>query len=248
MPQTAGNRSLKTGDWMEPIKYLFFDCMETIVDLYELPSENDYAYWAYHQSGVERYWQHFDDFLARYNHTKQQMKDRLAVHQEYEMKQRIELLVSGTESIIHNKQEVTDRLYNHYWETYKSQCFVKPDVKEVILQLKGRYRLAVVSNFMVENGIEQLLKDNGLSSHFEFIVTSINCGWRKPGDSIYRYAMSKAQCQANEILFIGDDYDNDYVAPRKHGMNAIWLDKLGVAKDGIDAVHHFSKLAGRLLP
>lgn len=49
---------------MERTKYIFFDCMETVIDLTELPTVNDYAYWTYHNSGVEEYWEDYNDFLV----------------------------------------------------------------------------------------------------------------------------------------------------------------------------------------
>ena len=48
---------------MAAVKYIFFDCMETLVDLHELPSSSDYARWAFQGSGVEGYWRDFEDFL-----------------------------------------------------------------------------------------------------------------------------------------------------------------------------------------
>ena len=51
---------------MNNFDYIFFDCMETLVDLQKLPTVRDYAEWAYKGSGVEELWEDFDEFF-RYN-------------------------------------------------------------------------------------------------------------------------------------------------------------------------------------
>ncbi len=51
---------------MEKIEYLFFDCMETLVDMDNLPETKDYASWSYHGSGVEKYWDDFNHFCEHY--------------------------------------------------------------------------------------------------------------------------------------------------------------------------------------
>lgn len=55
---------------MAVFKYIFFDCMETLIDLHELPSRSDYARWAFQGSGVEGYWRDFEDFLMLYEASK----------------------------------------------------------------------------------------------------------------------------------------------------------------------------------
>jgi putative hydrolase of the HAD superfamily len=46
------------------VEYIFFDCMETLIDLHKLPVAEDYAMWAYRGSGVESLWQDFDSFFS----------------------------------------------------------------------------------------------------------------------------------------------------------------------------------------
>lgn len=232
---------------MKMIKYIIFDCMETIVDLIELPNASDYAYWSYANSGVEQYWVNFDEYYEKYKLAKKTLSDSYKTHQEYEMKQRIEFIVNNTTSIKQNRQAVIDRLYENYWDTYKSKCFIKEETKQAVAQLKEKYHLAIVSNFMIRDGIEELLDINNLIHSFDFIVTSIGFGWRKPDPRIYKYAIDKSGCQEHEILFIGDDYENDYVAPRKYGMHSLWLNKTNEKKDQIDQIHDFYELTRKCL-
>jgi putative hydrolase of the HAD superfamily len=236
------------GCLMQQIKYIFFDCMETIVDLYEMPSQIDYAFWAFLNSGVEKYWIDFNEFLEKYNHSKGQMKKILEQHQEYELMRRFELIVDGTESIHANsKHKVMQILYQNYWRTYKLKCYVKKEIKCILQELSMSYKLAVVSNFMIDNGIEELLKLNQIDHVIDFVATSINVGWRKPNARIYEYSMNRAGCQPDQILFVGDDYENDYVIPRSIGMRSIFLDKKNTHLSVTDRASDFNEIKTMLL-
>ncbi|WJH35543.1 HAD family hydrolase [Paenibacillus sp. CC-CFT747] len=228
---------------MANIKYLFFDCMETIVDLYDLPQENDYALWAFKDSGVEHFWNGFSDFLNSHEKVKNEISYTLEPHQEYDLIRRFELLVQKNKTISIEKQtEVVNKLHANYWKTYQSKCFVKSEVRNILKELSKKYELAVVSNFKVNGGIEQLLQNNELGNVFKFVVTSINVGWRKPHHRIYEHATNLAGCSSSEILFIGDDYENDYKTPQRMGYKTIYLDKNGAKRSGIESVSNFYEL------
>lgn len=233
---------------MNPIRYMFFDCMETIVDLHELPSKSDYAFWAFSGSGAEHYWTSFDAFYKKYETAANEIDSSLCLHQDYEMVQRLERVVEQTDTISRSrKNQVTGSLYDRYWKTYKSKCYIKEENRQTLVRLSKKYKLAVVSNFKVKDGIEELLNINGVFGLFDFVVTSVRCGWRKPDSRIYEFAVEKAGCRPEQILFFGDDYEYDYIVPRRMGMKAIWLDKKGAATSGIDKVTDFGQLADLLL-
>jgi putative hydrolase of the HAD superfamily len=174
--------------------------METIVDLYELPHGNAYALWAFNGSRVEHYWNDFSEFVKCYETSKNEIASTVEMYQEYELARRFELLVLKTESIrLDLKTQVVTKLYENYWNTYKSKCYIKQEVRDVITQLLKKYKLAVVSNFMVKCGIEQLLYSNGLGHVFEFVATSVNVGWKKPHSRIYEFSIeSLKEPESNE--------------------------------------------------
>jgi putative hydrolase of the HAD superfamily len=233
------------------IEYIFFDCMETIVDLYELPLESDYALWAFSGSGVEAYWKDFNEFEMMYVEGKKDHITMLKPNQEYEMMKRLDLVVERTESIPGiSKLQVTKKLHNNFWHTYKSKCFVDEEIMRVLSELSKQYKLAVVSNFMIMDGIEELLQLNEVQSYFDFVVTSIRVGWRKPSPRIYEVALQYAGCSPEHILFIGDDYENDYLAPRQLNMKSIFLEKEYKSDhilEGSDKINNFSELKSLLI-
>lgn len=232
---------------MSRIKYIFFDCMETIIDLYELPSKSDYAYWAYQNSGVEGYWDGFEDFLKDYEAAKTYFDSTLAVNAEYDMVDRLKYVVDLNNKVKDGlKKEVIVKLNDRFWNTYKSKCYVKKEVSETLERLSKHYKLAVISNFKVKDGIEELLELNHLRHIFDFIVTSINFGWGKPDIKIYQHALNLSNCLPEDIMFIGDDYENDYMIPRQLGMKALLLIK-NKQYNTTDYIKSFLELEGKLL-
>lgn len=233
---------------MKQTDYIFFDCMETLIDITELPSLRDYALWAYSGSGVESYWDDFEEFLGHFMFSRENYAQGLPDGKEYEISERFQHMARlksarmGEDRV----QYIAKRLYECYWKTYKAKCYIQEDVKQMIPLLAKQYHLGVVSNFMVENGIEELLAQFGMISYFDFIVTSIKEGWKKPHPLIYQSAIALARTSPDHILFIGDDYENDYQGPGKMGLQTIYLDRRGKCPAIRNRITSFSEL-GNLL-
>ena len=211
------------------IKYILFDCMETIVDLKQLPDLRDYAFWGFNGSGVEDLWKDFDEFFQYYLLARIDISTRLHENQEVEMFERfLYLLHLSFPDLPASRTENAAKLLRlNYWENYKSTCYVREDVLSVLPQLAERYRLGIVSNFMIRGGIEELLKLNGVNNYFDVVVTSITVGWRKPHPAIYNTALDRLGAKAVETVFVGDDYVNDFIAPAESGMKPVFLDRYG---------------------
>ncbi len=209
--------------------YIFFDCMETLIDLQKLPTMRDYAAWAYVGSGLEGYWEDLDEFFRYYLLSKQELALRLPEHADYEMRGRfLHLVQLSLPQLPYELMESTaDILYKNYWRNYKAGSYVSEDVRNALPKLKERYKLGVVSNFMVMGGIEEMLEMHGISENFNFVVTSVAECWRKPHQAIYRKALEIAGAEPEQVVFVGDNYANDYIAPAEMGMRPIYLDRFG---------------------
>ena len=62
-------------------------------------------------------------------------------------------------------------------------------------------------------------------------VISSQVGWRKPAAEFFREVTRVAGCPAPNILFIGDDRENDYEGALAAGFQAVLLDPTGMAED-----------------
>jgi putative hydrolase of the HAD superfamily len=210
-------------------EYLFFDCMETLIDLHKLPALRDYAAWAYEGSGVEEIWGDFDEFFRYYLLAREELSARIPEYADYEMRGRYLHIVkiSLPELPYEMVEPVAGKLYDNYWRNYKAGSYVKEDVRDTLADLSGQFKMGVVSNFRIINGIEELLEIHDLRKYFEFVVTSVAEGWRKPHPAIYAKALELASVSPGQVVFVGDDFENDYTAPMKLGMRPVHLDRYG---------------------
>lgn len=216
---------------MEKIKFILFDCMETLIDFTELPGEREYALWSYYGSGVENRWQGFEDFFSIFLEMRQVFHQAIPMHKEYTIIERYEMMVrkyfSARNSKISQEEiiKITQKLCNNFWQNYVQRCFVRAEVENLLKNLKNKVGIGIVSNFIVPGGLEELLISNNIRQYFDFVINSAEIGWRKPHRNIYEKALKQAEVKANEIIFIGDDIKNDYYAPKEFGFSALLYDR-----------------------
>lgn len=207
---------------------IFFDCMETLIDMHEIPGEREYALWAFEGSGVEGYWEGFREYFEDFRAVQRMLKESLPYDKEYDIKYRIGLVAQ--KKIGREKEKVTEeivaRLVSNFWSKYKEKCYVSKEVAETLsfLAQKG-YKMGVVSNFLFKGGVQEILNLHGLAKHFQFVVTSVDEGWRKPHPYLYEVALAKVGIEAEKAIFIGDDYLNDYITPQKIGFTTLFFDR-----------------------
>jgi putative hydrolase of the HAD superfamily len=208
------------------IKWLFFDCMETLVDFDPVPQLPDYAAWAYHNSGVEDLWNDYDHFHSSFTEANHYLATSTEQFAEWSSLDRFRRTCTMSLSLAPDQIETTAKqLQENFFKTYHSKCIVHPDVEEVLPELAKNYQLGVVSNFKIKNGIKNILTQCGLIDHFKWVLTSSEVGWRKPSPIIYQEALKLAGVLPQEVLFVGDDANNDVMMPEKFGMHAVLLDR-----------------------
>ncbi|MBP3954330.1 HAD family hydrolase [Gemmata sp. G18] len=101
---------------------------------------------------------------------------------------------------------------------------VAPDAAEVLTALQSRgLMLGMGSNYdarlwPVLGGFPEL------AARLDHVVISAAVGVRKPGGGFFREVTRVANCALNEVLFVGDDLENDYTGATAAGMHAVLLD------------------------
>ena len=72
---------------------------------------------------------------------------------------------------------------------------------------------------------EQEMRAFGLYDRLDFVIFSSDLGYQKPDPRIYAAALDRMGLQAPDVLFIGDNPENDVDAPRKIGMQALHVEE-----------------------
>jgi len=106
--------------------------------------------------------------------------------------------------------------------TSKNWNRVLPGTREALQQLRGRFRLGVISNS--DGGIASLLKDTEIADCFDSITDSGIVGHEKPHPAIFNAALKSMGIEARESIYVGDIYSVDFLGARAAGMEAILMD------------------------
>ena len=93
------------------------------------------------------------------------------------------------------------------------------DVKPVLEALRGKYHLGIIANQPL--GTEARLSQYGIRDDFSVILSSAEEGVSKPDSELFRRALERAGCQAQDAWMIGDRPDNDIAPAKALGMRTV---------------------------
>lgn len=93
----------------------------------------------------------------------------------------------------------------------------------VLPHLRAHLRLGLLSNYPHAPAVRGSLAEAGLIEHLDAVVISAEIGWSKPSRSAFEAAIAALETPAGEILFVGDDLDNDMRGAKAMGMHTAWL-------------------------
>lgn len=74
------------------------------------------------------------------------------------------------------------------------------------------------------------------------VVISAAVGFRKPSERFFHEVARAADCDRNEVMFVGDDITNDYRGAAAAGLHAVLLDKQDQAPTVADRVRSLADL------
>ena len=110
--------------------------------------------------------------------------------------------------------ELENHIYNKVETTIGSS-------KNVLEQLRKRYRLGLVTNFY--GNMSVVLKEFQLSNLFEIVTESAVVGVRKPSPEIFRKTVAAMQVEPREVLVVGDSYTKDILPAHEIGCRTCWI-------------------------
>lgn len=124
-----------------------------------------------------------------------------------------------------------EELYAHFgrpgvWSLY-------PEAMQVLEDLHGRYRMAIVSNF--DRRLYPVLEELGVSRFFETMVISSELGIDKPAPRMFITAMDRLGVLASETVHVGDDPEQDWRAAEAAGLHTYKVDRPARGLEGLHA-------------
>lgn len=97
-----------------------------------------------------------------------------------------------------------------------------PCVEEVLRELSGRYKLALLSNTMSDTP-RIILQRSGLIDHFDVVVCSSDLGIRKPNPHIFQYVLERLGVEPEEAVHVGDSVEADMEGASRAGIRAVLI-------------------------
>ncbi len=207
------------------IKAVFFDLYQTLIR-YEPPREevqakvlNDFGIEAAPES-LRRPLSIADEFIyqehARLPIGKRTDEEKRALYAQY---QGIVLKEAGIES----SQELIGGILSKM-QKFKFALVLFDDVLPALSELKSKgLILGLISN--VDHDIAPLCQKLGLSPLLQIVVTSQDTGFNKPHPEIFKEAVRQAGVQAQEAMYVGDQYQIDVIGANGVGMQGVLLDR-----------------------
>lgn len=115
---------------------------------------------------------------------------------------------------------------------FRTQLF--PDTIKMLEYLSDKYELHIITN-----GFEEVqhikLRESGLTPFFDKIITSEQVNVKKPDPKIFDFALSEANCKAENAVYIGDDYLVDIEGAERCGWKAIYFNPNNLTDNTSDA-------------
>jgi putative hydrolase of the HAD superfamily len=121
---------------------------------------------------------------------------------------------------------------------------VESTFQDLVNFSQGRnIKLFVTSNW--DFRLPGILKNLGIDTCFEKIITSALVGFEKPSEKIFQYLVSAAQCNPGQILHVGDRLEDDFKGAQAAGLKAVLYGsnrQEGQKLQSIPEIHSLAKL------
>ena len=125
------------------------------------------------------------------------------------------------------------RKIDNFRRRYHADESINTGVREIIRKLRGRYKLAVLSNS--PPGLGQWLHDWGMLDLFDAVFCSGDEGFTKPDPAAYKTVLIRLGVSPHEAIFI-DDTSGHVAAAQKLGIHAIVFTTVGQLIHDLNAI------------
>ncbi len=136
-----------------------------------------------------------------------------------------------------------DESWEDLLKAYEDRVEIYPDAEKCLERLSKKYRLVISSNAATEF-INITLKD--IRKYFAEVFSSTSdFNIVKKAPEFYQKLLERLDISHEELLHVGDHYEFDYLAPKKLGIKAFYLDRNG-NRSGAHVIKSLEELVEKL--
>lgn len=219
---------------MQRLTHILFDFFGTLVLYSESRIEQGYAhtYKLFTDNGSEL---NYSAFLWEWDRLFSEFEQRSAASQnEFSMTEICECFLRRTLGKSY-RFELVASFRDTYLEEWSRGVTYILGVNEMLDALAAKYTLVLVSNTHHAELVHYHLQSSGMDRYFEYVVTSVEYGRRKPSRSIFEHALHVSNGQKETALFVGDSYVVDYDGARAAGLACLLIDP--IQRYGVPSSH-----------
>jgi 2-haloalkanoic acid dehalogenase type II len=119
--------------------------------------------------------------------------------------------------------KLAETINAQWWKFAKFHVF--PEVKGTLRKLRrAGLKLGIVTGGFEED-IEMIVPQTGLDKYFDVKVGVDTTGKRKPHPKAFKHALEQLGIKPCEAVFVGDNFENDYVGAEKVGIRPVLLER-----------------------
>jgi HAD superfamily hydrolase (TIGR01549 family) len=137
-----------------------------------------------------------------------------------------------------------------FWFDYM-EVRLAPGAIDVLKRLVDqRVKIGIVTNGY-ESDLEKIIPKMGVGNIFDVLVAADSLGRRKPDPEVFLHATRKLKVSPSATVFVGDEYDSDYIGAQNAGLIPFLLKTKGRGKmeglpTGINVVGNLLEILPRL--
>ena len=119
-------------------------------------------------------------------------------------------------------EDFEDKFIPYYFDHMYEFCVLKNETIDVLKKLKGRYKMAVLSNGHSISQHSKIRKVE-IEKYFDEVLVSGDIGIDKPDKAIFEYMADKLGVKIDECLMIGDVFSTDIIGAINAGVVPVWM-------------------------
>ena len=125
---------------------------------------------------------------------------------------------------INRNDEDALKIFDIYLHRYEENWKLFDDAKDVLDNLKTKYKLGIITN---GDGIQQRRKidKTRIDKYFYQIIISSEIGYSKPKKEVFNIACNKIEELPENCIMIGDSFKLDIEGAKNVGLKAIWINR-----------------------
>lgn len=130
-------------------------------------------------------------------------------------------------------EDFEEKFIPFYYDHMYRFSVLKDETRSVLEKLKGKYKLAILSNGDSTSQHSKITQVN-IEEFFDEVVVTGDIGVHKPNKEAFEYVLNKLNVKNDECLMIGDVFSSDILGAINTNITPVWI----ALDDEIPAYHY----------